>query len=78
MLRRLQEVKPQYSVTRCVEDWRKNAELAELITAFPAGSPGSQKVQLELYDSVPLIIDTFTEEKEANCWKLYSKSCFSK
>lgn len=44
MLKRLQEVKPQYSVSNCVEHWRKNAELVERLTAYPTASPSLHKV----------------------------------
>lgn len=35
MLHRLRTVKPKYQVTEWVEDWQRNAKLAEMITTFP-------------------------------------------
>lgn len=47
MLGRLQKVQPMYRVSDCVDSWRKNAELTEMITAYPESSRPKKKVEME-------------------------------
>ena len=42
MLKRLQKVQPQYCVSEWVDDWTRNAQLTEMITAYPE-PPKSQR-----------------------------------
>ena len=36
MQKRLEKVEPVYRITDWVDDWKKNAELTEMITAYPS------------------------------------------
>lgn len=47
MLDRLQKVQPMYRVSDCVDSWRKNAELTEMITAYPESSRLKNKVEIQ-------------------------------
>ena len=51
MLKRLQEVKPLYRVSDCIESWRKNAHLTEMITAYPQTTTSKQQVHIILYST---------------------------
>lgn len=55
MLQRLQDVKPMYRVSDHVESWRRNAELTEMITAYPEDKKSLTKVQ-PLQGGILLII----------------------
>lgn len=58
MQKRIEQVRPVYKIADWVEDWKKNAELTELITAFPEQADQSSSHPPKLSTSTSVTVKT--------------------